>query len=132
MDLLLAASLLRTEGPCRSIVGAVPDGDGDRLLEALLLFRRVLLCPAADEVWPRRWLFPPSDGFVRRVLSAPASLFLSALCLFGRKHESSLFKALKVALVLEGCWVRLRASGAFGCWCCSFSRVLVRCASSRF
>lgn len=49
MDVFLAAWLARTVGPCLYIVGAALDGGGDKLLEDLLRFRRVLFCPVGNE-----------------------------------------------------------------------------------
>lgn len=57
-------------------MGLAPDRDGDKLLEALLLFRRVLYCRVDVEAWPLVLLLSP----FRRFRSMPVNLLLSATC----------------------------------------------------
>ena len=82
-DSFLATWLPRTDSPSLSIVGVgiTPDRDGERLLEALLRFRRALFCPVPTEVWPRCLLLPPVVGLLRRLRSMHTASPLSAFCL---------------------------------------------------
>lgn len=80
MDLCLTGSLLPAEGACLNMVGPVTDADGDMLLEALLLFRRVLVCPTRDDLWTECLLLPPVDRVVRRLGSKPPVPSFSAIC----------------------------------------------------